>query len=492
MRLAATRLAKAFAGVRALDGVDFDVAAGEIHALVGENGAGKSTLVKILGGALRPDAGDVRLDGAPLPLGDPLAVRRRGVSLVYQELALVPHLSVADNVFLGRERGWPCLRRVEMARAVDAVLADLGADIDSAAPAGALSVGHQQIVEIARALATDAKVLILDEPTAALSPAEVARLFAVLRRLRARGLAIVFITHRLDEVLAIADRVTVLRDGRGVASAPAGALDRAQIVRWMVGREVTEARPARRSAPGPPVLEVRGLRSPPAVRDVSLTVRAGEVVGLTGLVGAGRSSAALALVGARRAAGEVRLDGRQVRFRSPAEAMAHGVVYVTEDRRARGLWPFLSVEANLTFAALGRLTRFGLLVPARERATAAEAVRRFGIRAADLRLPVAALSGGNQQKVLLARFLVEPRRLVVLDEPTRGVDVGARAEVHALIDRLAGEGAAVLLVSSDLTEVLALCDPVVVMRDGCTVGTLPRADATPERLMALAATESAA
>ncbi len=492
MRLVATRVSKGFAGVRALADVDFDLNAGEVHALVGENGAGKSTLVKVLGGAVRPDAGEAVLDGAPLPFGDPLEARRRGLSLVYQELALAPHLSVADNVFLGRERGRLWLRRADMRRAVRALLDELGADVDPDAPARTLSVGYQQMVEIARALATEARVLMLDEATAALSAAEVERLFAVVRRLRARGLGIVFVSHRLDEVLAVADRVTVLRDGRRVASAAAGDVDRARLIRWMVGRDLTEEFPVRAPAPGATVLDVRGLKAPPRLHDASLSVRAGEIVGLAGLVGAGRSSAALALVGARRATGEIRLDGQRVHFRSPAEAIAHGVVYVTEDRQARGLWPQMSAEANLTLASLGRLTRFGLLSRPRERTLAAEAARRFDVRAASLAQPAAALSGGNQQKLLLARFLLEPRRLVVLDEPTRGVDVGARAEIYALIARLAAEGAAILLISSDLTEVLGLADRIVVMRDGRTVGTLVRAEATPERVMALATTGRAA
>ena len=486
--LSAAGLSKSFPGVRALEGVDFELRPGEVHALLGENGAGKSTLIKILGGAVVPDAGEARLEGRPLPLGDPLAVRRLGINVVYQELTLVPEMTAAENIFLGREQGRPLLRRREMARAAHSLLDGLGARVAPGAPVRSLSVAQQQLVEIARALANESKAIILDEPSATLSDPEVERLFTVMRGLRARGLGIVYISHRLEEIFAIADRVTILRDGRTVASSPVAGIDRAQLIRWMVGRELTEEFPPRAPAPGDAVLEVRGLACPPHFSDVSLTVRRGEIVGLAGLVGAGRTSVALALFGALPAArGEVRLDGRPVRFGSPADAINAGMGYVTEDRRRRGLFRMLSSGANITISYLRSLTRLGVLTPGRERPVAAAAAKEFDVRAqAGLGQPAGTLSGGNQQKLLLARLLLRPRKLLVLDEPTRGIDVGAKAEIYALMNRLTAQGLGILMISSELPEVLGMSDRVVVMHEGRTAGELSRAQATPERVMELA------
>lgn len=489
--LAATGLTKSYGGVRVLDAVDFDLARGEVHALVGENGAGKSTLIKILGGAVRPDTGVVELDGTPLPAGDPLAVRDRGVSLVYQEFTLVPELSVADNIFLGRERARPFLRRSEMARDVQRVLDELGADMAASAPVRSLSVAQQQMVEIARALVGDAKVLVFDEPSASLPGREVDRLLAVMRRLRERGLGLVYISHRFEEIFAIADRVTVLRDGQRVASAPAAGLDRKQLIRWMVGRDVSEEFPPRHAAPGGVVLEVAHLSAPPRFHDVSFSVRAGEIVGLAGLVGAGRSSAGLALAGALASHGDVRFGGAPVRFPSPADAIGHGLAYLTEDRKGLGILPLMSAGANLTLANLREYRRAGLLGVAREQAAAAGAARDFDVRAASLAQPAATLSGGNQQKLLLARFLLTRPRVVILDEPTRGVDVGARADIYQLMNRLTAEGLAIVMISSDLPELLGMSDRVVVMREGRVTGELARSQATPEAVMALATREAA-
>ncbi|HEX5069442.1 MAG TPA: sugar ABC transporter ATP-binding protein [Vicinamibacterales bacterium] len=490
--LAATGLAKSYGGVRVLDAVDFTVERGEVHALLGENGAGKSTLVKILAGAVRPDSGRVELEGSPLPSGDPLGVRRRGLSIVYQEFTLVPELSVADNVFLGRERGGLFLRRSEMLRAVQPVLDDLGVGIAASAPVRTLSVAHQQIVEIARALLGDAKVLIFDEPSASLSGREVDRLLAILRRLRERGLGIVYISHRFEEIFALADRLTVLRDGRRVATEAVAGVDRRQLIRWMVGRDVSEEFPSRRIDPGATVLEVRGLSAAPRFQDVSFSVRAGEVVGVAGLVGAGRSSTALAILGALPSRGEVRLNGRAVRFASPSDAIAHGVAYVTEDRKGRGMLATMSAAANLTLASLGQYTRAGWLLAPRESAAAAAAARDCDVRAASLEQPASTLSGGNQQKVLLARFLLTRPKLLILDEPTRGVDVGARAEIYGLMNRLCADGLAVVMISSDLPELLGMADRVIVMREGRVTGALDRASATPEAVMALATSSRSA
>jgi ABC-type sugar transport system ATPase subunit len=480
-----------FPGVHAVRGVDFELRAGEVHALVGENGAGKSTLIKILSGAVVPDTGAVVLEGRPLPLGDPLAVGRRGLSVVYQEFTLVPELTVAENVFLGRERAGIFLHRAEMNRMAQEILDGLGVRIAATSRVGSLSIAHQQMVEIARALVSDAKVLVLDEPSATLPGTEVERLFAVLRRLRDRGFGVVYISHRLEEIFAIADRVTVLRDGRKVASAPAAGLDRAGLIRWMVGREVSEEFPERpgiseAARHGEPVLEVRGLSAPRRFSDVSFTARAGEIVGLAGLVGAGRTSTGLALVGALASRGDMRLNGRPVHFKSPADAIEHGVAYVTEDRKTRGLFPEMGVDANITVTYLSMFARGGVLSLSRERSAASAAARDYDVRSATLTQPIATLSGGNQQKVLLARHMLKRPAVVILDEPTRGVDVGARAEIYRIMNRLTAEGVAIIMMSSDLPEVLGMSDRVVVMREGRTTGELARADATAERVMALA------
>jgi ABC-type sugar transport system ATPase subunit len=491
--LRAAGVTKTYAGVHALSGVDFELRAGEVHALVGENGAGKSTLIKVLGGAVTPDAGTVHMDGAPLPIGDPRAVRRAGVNIVYQEFTLVADLTIAENLFLGRERGRCWLRRAEMAQTAREVLDQLGLRESTSARVRDLSIAQQQMVEIARALLGRARVLILDEPSATLSSVEVGRLFHVVRELRGRGVSTIYISHRLEEIFTIADRVTVLRDGRTVLTDDAGALDRPRLIRAMVGREIDQEFPPKVEVPIPAaseggmvVLDVKSLSAPPLFTDVSFAVRAGEIVALAGLVGSGRTSAALALAGATTSRGEIRLNGTPVRFSTPADAIAHGIAYVTEDRKGRGLFPLLGVDANITLAYLRTFARAGLLDVSGERRVAADAAQRFDLRAATLSQPVGTLSGGNQQKTLLARFLLKPRTLVILDEPTRGVDVGARSEIYGLMRRLAVDGTAILMISSDLPEVLGMADRIVVMRGGRTTGELTRAEATAERVMALA------
>jgi ribose transport system ATP-binding protein/rhamnose transport system ATP-binding protein len=487
MLLVTRGLTKSYGGVTVLAGLDLDVGAGEIRALVGENGAGKSTLIKVLTGAVVPDRGDARLDGEPLPLGRPLAIRDRGVSVVYQEFTLVPDLTVAENVFLGRERGTLWLNRAEMRTRTRRLLDALGVSLDPAMPVRGLSVAGQQMVEIARALATEARVLILDEPSATLTGTEVESLFRTLRALRARGLGVIYVSHRLDEIFRLADSVTVLRDGRHVVTAPAGGLTRDVLIRQMVGRDVTEEFPPRAPVPGETVLALEHLSAPPRFQDASMTVRAGEIVGVAGLVGAGRTSMALATVGAIRSRGVVRIAGSPAGFSSPSDAIQHRVAYVTEDRKAHGLFPLLGVDENITLTYLSHLARAGLLNRARLRARAVESVREFDIRAADLAQPAGTLSGGNQQKALVARFVLEPLRVLILDEPTRGVDVGARAEIYRAMNRLTASGLGILMISSDLPEVLGMSDRVVVMRRGRTVGELARAEATAERVMALAA-----
>jgi len=484
--LTAAGVSKSFAGVRALSGVDFEVNAGEIHALVGENGAGKSTLIKILSGALVPDAGTVRLGLEPLPCGDPPATRRLGISCVHQEFTLVAGLSVADNIFLGRERGRVRLRRREMNRAVDAHLADLGVSIPAETLVQDLSVAQQQLVEIARALADDARVLILDEPTASLAGPEIDRLFEVLQRLSGQGLGIIYISHRLEEIFRIATRITVLRDGRVVSTSRRQDVTRAELITRMVGRDLSEEYPERTVIPGDTVLELEHLSSPPRFADASLSVRMGEIVGLAGLVGAGRTSTGLAVIGALRASGTLRVRGEAIAFSSPSAAIRAGLAYVTEDRKGRGLFPLMDTGANITVAFLRAFAHGGWLSAAEEQLAADSAARDYDVRATGLDQPAATLSGGNQQKLLLARYLLKPRSLIILDEPTRGVDVGARAEIYRIVNRLTEQGLGILMISSDLNEILGMSDRIVVMRDGRTVGELVRSQASAERVMAMA------
>jgi ABC-type sugar transport system ATPase subunit len=474
-------ITKTFPGVRALDDVDLDVDAGEIHALVGENGAGKSTLMKVLGGAYVPDAGAVTLDGEPVPSGDPLGVQRLGVQIIHQELALVPELTAAENIFLGREIGSPFLARGEMERQAQALLDELGAGVDARRRAVRLSVPQQQMVEIARALGAASKVIVLDEPTSTLPAPDVARLLALLKSLRKKGLAIVYISHRLDEIFEIADRITVLRDGARVATVQADEVDRRALIRFMVGRDLEEEFPERSPRIGEPVLEARGL-----LGGVDLTVHAGEIVGLAGLVGSGRTETGLALFGALESGGEIRLGGQRPDLRRPPDALKAGIAYITEDRKAAGIFPWLDVGSNITISTLSEFAEFGLLSRSSERAAARRAADEFDVRSAGLGQRAGTLSGGNQQKLLLARFLLAPRRLLILDEPTRGIDVGAKAEIYRLMNRLTEDGLAILMISSELEELLGMADRIVVMREGRSVGALDRSEATQERVMELA------
>jgi ABC-type sugar transport system ATPase subunit len=479
-------LSKAWPGVRALDQVDLDVQPGEIHALLGENGAGKSTLIKILAGAVSPDAGAALLAGEELTFGDPLAARRRGIGVIYQELTLVPQLSAAANVFLGREKGGLVLDLTGMERRAQEVLDSLGGHVPASARVDGLSVAQQQIVEIARALVERSRVLILDEPTSALTGEETERLFTVLRGLREQGLAILYISHRLEEVFALADRVTVLRDGRKVAQGPASGFDRASLIRAMVGREMDEEFPPRSPRLGEVVLEAQGLSSPGLFAGVSLSVRRGEIVGVAGLVGAGRTSLGLALAGALPVSGEIRIDGVAAHLRSPRAALQAGIAYVTEERKARGLFPALSAGTNITISHLRELCRLGVVDLRREAEAATRAAREFDLRAASLEVPAATLSGGNQQKLLLARYLLGRLRVLILDEPTRGIDVGARAEIYRLMNGLTDRGLGIVMISSELPEVLALADRVLVLHEGRLAGALDRLKATPERVLDLA------
>ncbi|WP_448626343.1 sugar ABC transporter ATP-binding protein [Geodermatophilus sp. URMC 64] len=488
--LALEEVSKSFGAVAALRGARLELRAGEAHALVGENGAGKSTLVKILAGVHAPDTGRVLLDGEPAHLDSPAAARAAGIAVIYQEPTLFPDLSVAENIFMGRQPlvSGRRIDRKQLTARCRALFERLGVHLDPDRPARGLSIADQQMVEIAKALSFDARVLVMDEPTAALSGVEVERLFTVARALRDKGAAVLFISHRFDEVFDLCDRITVMRDGQWVSTDPTAELTVDQVVRRMVGREVSSLFPKQDVEPGEVVLEVRGLTRHGVFSDVSFDVRAGEIVALAGLVGAGRSEVVRAVFGVDGYdAGSVRVDGRELRKGSPAAAMAAGIALVPEDRRQQGLVMELSVERNATLTRRWKLARLGWLSRRRERATASEWSGRLQVKAGRLSDPVSTLSGGNQQKVVLAKWLSTEPRVLIVDEPTRGIDVGTKAEVHRLLSQLAAQGLAVVMVSSELPEVLGMADRVLVMHEGRLVDDIPRARADEDTVM-LAAT----
>jgi ribose transport system ATP-binding protein len=487
--LAMAGITKRFPGVLALDGVDFSVRAGRVHALVGENGAGKSTLLKVIAGAEPPDSGSLLVDGTPVTFAAPRDALRVGLTVIYQELSLVPALGADANIFLGMEpAGHGVLdRRAITARATDALRA-LGADFDPATQARDLSVAEQQLVELARALARDARLIALDEPTAALSHLETERLFAQVRQLTGRGIGVVFVSHRLEEVRRIADEITVLRDGRRVFTGPAASVNDAALIRHMVGRDVEYARvPPAAPTPGPTLLEARGLGRRPAFAEVSLMLHRGEIVGLAGLVGAGRTEVVRCIAGADRLdAGTMLLSGAPYRPTSPRDAIDHRVVYLPEDRKSQGLVLGMSVRENVTLPTLARFARWGVVRGERERRAAAQQVSAVELRPPEIEREAGTLSGGNQQKVVLAKWLLADADVLLFDEPTRGVDIATKTELHRVIRALADAGKAVLVVSSELPEILALADRIVVMREGGVSGELSASDATAERILALA------
>jgi len=487
VNVAAHDIVKRYPGVLALDQVTVELQGGEIHAIVGENGAGKSTLMKVLSGATRPDAGFLSIDGTPVQFASPRDAQARGIRMIHQELSLVPELTVADNIVLGSEpaRGGviDTAAQRQAARAVVDRLGQSGLELD--APVGRLPLAQRQLTEIAKAIAQRAGLLILDEPTAILSQGETDALFALLRQLRDEGVALAYISHRMDEVFAIADRITVLRDGRSMVSARAAELPREEVVRQMVGRELAEGFPPAAGSPGEVLLEVHGIRAGLA-REASFMVRRGEIVALVGLVGAGRTDVARAIFGAERCrAGTMLLRGRGYQPRSPADAIAAGVGLLPEDRKGQGLVLTAAVRDNITLATVGTMATAGVIDRPRERRAAQHWIDALGIRAATALQPVRSLSGGNQQKVVLARWMLANSRLLLFDEPTRGVDVGAKAEIYALMRRLTADGAAILMISSELPEAIGMADRIVVMRDGRTVADLPGEGTSPDAVAAL-------
>jgi rhamnose transport system ATP-binding protein len=477
---------KSFGAVAAVQGVSFPLYGGEAHALVGENGAGKSTIVKMLAGVHRPDTGTLRVGGADVEFAGPADAKAAGIAVIYQEPTLFPDLSVAENIAMGNQ---PLTRlrqidRKAMQANAEALFRRLGVHIEATRPARGLSIADQQLVEIAKALSSDARVLIMDEPTAALSGVEVERLFAVVRSLRDEGAAIMFISHRFEEITDLCERITIMRDGKHVATEMVADLTVDDMIRRMVGRDLSALFPKQEVTPGEVVLEIQGLSREGVFRDISFDVRAGEIVALAGLVGAGRSEVMQAVFGVDPYdSGTVKVAGKRLKAGSPRAAMAAGMALVPEDRRQQGLIMELSIERNVTLPRARKLARLGLLFGGGERRAAATWTQKLQTKLGHLSDAVSTLSGGNQQKIVLAKWLSTGPRLLIVDEPTRGIDVGTKAEVHRLMSSLAADGLAVVMVSSELPEVLGMADRVVVLREGRTAAVLNRAEATEESVM---------
>jgi ribose transport system ATP-binding protein len=482
-----TAIAKSFGGVHALRGVDFDVQSGEVHALIGENGAGKSTLMRVLGGEMPPSSGELRIDGKSTELHGPRAARAHGIAIIHQELALAPDLSVAENIFLGELSGvisWSALRR----RAGE-LIASLGFDIDPTRRVSSLAVAHQQVVEIAKALSRKVKIIVFDEPTAVLSAQDAERLHEIIARLRAEGVGIVYISHRLEEILSISDRVTVMKDGQVVATKPAAELTIDAMIRMMVGRPMAALFPAKGPRTiGEERLAVRDLQAGRLVRGVTFSVRGGEIVGLGGLVGSGRTEVARVIFGADALeSGAIFLDGKEAKVRSPKNAVKAGICLVPEDRKGQGVVLDAAIRINATMARLSAVVnRFGFVRQALERKLVGDLASSLKLKASRIDAPVSTLSGGNQQKVVLAKWFHAGGNVIILDEPTRGVDVGAKSEIYGIVLKLAEAGKAVLVISSEHQELFGLCERILVIGEGQIHGELKSLDYSEERLLSLA------
>ncbi len=484
--LSGHNISKAFGGVKALQGVEFAAYPGEVHALLGENGAGKSTLIKCFTGVYRPDEGEILLDGQPASFGDPRDARQAGIAAIYQEPSLFPDLDITENIFVGRQLtgGGGRVAWRQMVQEARRLLAQLGVPLDPGTKARYLSVAEQQMVEIARALSINAKILIMDEPTSSLTLAEVAELFRIVRQLRDGGTAVIFISHRLEELFELADRVTILRDGRYVGTQPLANVTTQQLIEMMVGRTLADLFPKLDVAPGEVLLEVEHLSRAGVFDDISFQVRAGEIVGLAGLVGAGRTDVAQSIFGiAPATSGVIKIGGKAASIKDPQTAMALGLAYVPEDRQHHGLLLPMTISNNITLPDLRRFARLGWLDQRGERQAASRAAEQMEVKCTSVQQKVNELSGGNQQKVVLAKWLSTNPRILILDEPTRGIDVGTKSAVHALMSQLASQGIAILMISSELPEILGMSDRVLVMREGRLTGHFRRAEATQEIIM---------
>lgn len=481
-----TGIGKQFGAIQVLQGVHLSLYPGEVHALVGENGAGKSTLVKLLAGVHQPDAGTIKVAGEVVELRNPAQAQHTGIAVIHQEPTLFPDLTIAENIFMGRHprNRFGRVNWKQMNDDVAHLLSLLGVQLNVHTPVQGLSIADQQLVEIAKALSLNARILVMDEPTAALSSREVKELFAIVKQLRQRGVAILFVSHRLEEIFELADCVTVLRDGTHVITAPVNELTPEAVIRHMVGRELTALFPKGEATIGDIVLEVRQLNRQGVFQDVSFQLRKGEILGFAGLVGAGRTEVARVLFGIDRAdSGEIRIKNAPVKIASPQTAMRHGLAYVPEDRHQHGLVMDFSIVANMTLPILRKVSQLGIVSQQRERSIAKEYVQRLHVRAASIDQLVRALSGGNQQKVVLAKWLITNPSILILDEPTRGIDIGAKAEVHRIVSDLAAQGLAIILISSELPEVLAMADRVLVMHEGRVTGEFTHAEADQEKVM---------
>jgi ABC-type sugar transport system ATPase subunit len=485
-------ISKSFPGVQALTAVDFSVSSGEIHALVGENGAGKSTLMKILTGALLQDEGQISLRGQAVEIDNPGDAQRLGISMIHQELSLIPHLTVGQNIFLGREprtRLSVIIDWKELYAQAQVLLDQLNLKVDARASVQDLSIAERQMVEVAKALSYKADLIAMDEPTSSLTDKETEVLFEVMRSFKERGLSIIFISHRLEEVFEISDRVTVLRDGETIGTNPTAELDDDQVVRMMVGRQLGELYPKDKLERGAVVLDARNLEDGRELRSVDLALRAGEILGIAGLAGAGRTALAETIFGVRPSTrGQVKISGRVVKLRHPGQAIRQGMGFVPEDRKLQGLFLNMAVRENLVIGALPEISRFSFINFRRADQMAREFIEKLQIRTPSVKQLVRNLSGGNQQKVIIARWLTLKPRILILDEPTRGIDVATKAEIHALMNELAKEGVAVMVVSSDLPEVLGVSDRILVMRSGKIVAEFSRQEATQDNIMHAATT----
>ncbi|SCK28818.1 ribose transport system ATP-binding protein [Variovorax sp. HW608] len=484
-------VSKAFSGVRALDNVQIELFPGEVHALMGENGAGKSTLMKILAGVYQKDSGEILLDGKEVDIDSPHSAQKHGISIIHQELNLMNHLSAAQNIFIGREPKHMGVFVDEntLNRKAEEIFARMHLKLDPRTPVGELTVAKQQMVEIAKALSFDSRVLIMDEPTAALNNAEVADLFAIIRKLKSHGVAVVYISHKMDELQQIADRVTVMRDGQYVATVPMATTSTDRIINMMVGRDIGDvANHTPDTSGNPVVLEVRDLNRGKAIRGVNFTLRKGEILGFAGLMGAGRTEVARAIFGADRIdSGEFHVHGQRAHIRSPEDAVAHGIGYLSEDRKQFGLATGLDVETNIVMSSLKRFLKYGTVVDEkRTRAVARDYVKQLKIKTSSVEKQVKLLSGGNQQKIVIAKWLLRDCDILFFDEPTRGIDIGAKSEIYKLLDALAEQGKAIVMISSELPEVIRMSHRILVMCEGRITGEIPGREATQENIMQLA------